>query len=382
LIVERFLEWAAVAPPHMRAEAVGALARSYLHGDLEPHVRAEVESVLTCILDDAAISVRCAIAEAFAASAEAPHAIVLSLAQDAPDVAEPILRRSPLLADAELVDLVALGGQRVQTAIANRSTVSAPLAAAIAEVGTAGACAALAGNPGARLTFSGAARIATRHGGDGAVRDALIARADLGPELRAVLMHSVADALSSFVTGCGWLRADRARKAADEACERGAIAIAAGAPDARAFVLHLAAHGQFSPSLALRALLSRDLVLFEAALTALSGQSPRRVAGFVRDFEGRGFAAVFAEAGFPKATLPVFRAALAAEREIGFAGSPAGERTLSRRIVERALTACEGAAAEGLASMRALLRRFAVEAARDEARRAYANPDAEVAEAA
>lgn len=380
MIVERYLDWAATAPAHMRAEAAGDLARSYLFGDLEPEIRADVEAVLTRALDDRSLAVRCAVAEAFAAAPDAPHAIVLSLAQDAPDVAEPLLMRSPLLSDLELVDLMALGSLRVQCAIARRPQVSAPLSAAIAEVARAEACQALIENPGARILSSAAARMAARHGADGGVRDALIARVDLGPEIRQMLMRSVADALSSFVSGCGWLGQDRAQRAADEACDRGAIAIAAEAADARGFVRHLANRGQFSPSLALRALLSGDLALFEAALATLSGQSPARVAGFVRDFGGRGFAALYDQAGFPKAALPVFRAALNARRDLHLAEA-GSNAALSRRLVERTLAACDPCAPD-IAPLRTLLQRFAAEAARDQARRSYPEVETVVAAAA
>jgi uncharacterized protein (DUF2336 family) len=371
MIVERYLEWAAGAPSHLRAEAAGALARAYLHGDLEPYARAEVEAALTRSLDDPSLAVRCALAEALASAPDAPPALVLSLAQDAPDVAEQVIVCSPVLADLDLVDLVAQGGPRAQLAVARRARISVALSAAIAEVADARACRTLLENPGARLTRAAAARIAARHGDDGAVRDALLACEDLGPELRQILMRSVATALSSFVSRCGWLGADRARRAADEACDRGALAIAAAADDARRFVLHLAGRGEFSAGLALRAVLSGDVGLFEASLSALSGQDPRRVAGFVRDFEGRGFEAAYVQAGFPRTALPIFRAALAARRDYGVAGR--GEAVLSRRMVEKAMGACHGADVD-VESLRALLRRFAAEAAREEARRSY--PDA------
>ena len=370
MIIERYVDWAATAPAHMRAEAAGALARSYLHGDLEPDILEEVEGVLMRALDDASIAVRCAISDAFASSRHAPTTIVLALANDTPDVATPILARSPVLGEAELIDLVATGGMRTQISIACRREVSEPVAAAIAEIAGPEACEALVGNPGARLTARTAARVAARHGADGPVREALLSRDDVGPEIRQIVMRAVADTLSSFVSRCGWLGETRAQRAADEACERGAIAIAADADDARAFVLHLAERGQFSPSLALRSLLGGDTALFEAALSALSGHAPRRVAGFVRDFSGRGFAALYAEAGLPKSALPAFRAALEAQREMGFAGSPRERATLSRRMVERVITACDGAGPE-TATLRALLRRFAAEAMREDARRSY-----------
>lgn len=371
MIAERYLEWAETAPQHMRAEAAAALARSYIHDDLDSYSRAEVEQVLTRVLDDAALSVRCAVSEALASCARAPEAIVLSLAQDAPDVAEPVLRRSPLLSDLDLVDLVAVGGGRAQSAVASRAGLNAPVAAALAEVGCAAACEALLLNKTAWLTPSTVATIARRHGRDGAVRDALLARPELSAETRQLIMRSVAEALTTFVSGCGWLSSDRARRAADDACDRGAIAIAASTEDTARFVRHLAKLGQFTPTLALRSVLSGDLALFEAALSALSGQSRTRVAGFVRDSDGRGFASVYAEAGLPGSALPVFRAALAAGREVGFADDASGgQAALSRRMVERALTACEGSELD-VGPLRALLRRFGAEAAREDARRNY-----------
>jgi hypothetical protein len=76
---------------------------------------------------------------------------------------------------------------------------------------------------------------------------------------------------------------------------------------------------------------------------------------------------LLARAGLPESTFPAFRAALAARNEIGFIGSVGGAVRLRRRMVERVLTVCETdeAASEPLLI---LLRRFATESAREEAR--------------
>ena len=63
--MRRFLSWTA-AYPHERAEAVNALARAYLHCDLQPEARAQAEIALTRALDDPEPLVRRAMAEAFA----------------------------------------------------------------------------------------------------------------------------------------------------------------------------------------------------------------------------------------------------------------------------------------------------------------------------
>ena len=62
-----------------------------------------------------------------------------------------------------------------------------------------------------------------------------------------------------------------------------------------------------------------------------------------------------------------FRAALEASNEIGFVGTVGGATRLRRRMVERVLTQCE--TAETVAEpLLILLRRFATESAREEAR--------------
>jgi hypothetical protein len=78
------------------------------------------------------------------------------------------------------------------------------------------------------------------------------------------------------------------------------------------------------------------------------------------------FRAVFLEAGLPASTYPAFQAALEALREGGF--DPGGTARLRRRMVERVLTHCADEPDLDLTPLLTLLRRFAAEAAREEAR--------------
>ncbi len=73
----------------------------------------------------------------------------------------------------------------------------------------------------------------------------------------------------------------------------------------------------------------------------------------------------------PDVAYPAFREALAAMREGVFLGEQGGAARLKRRMVERVLSACaheQTTHGADMASLLALLRRFAVEAAREEAR--------------
>ena len=73
-------------------------------------------------------------------------------------------------------------------------------------------------------------------------------------------------------------------------------------------------------------------------------------------------------AGLPASTYPAFREAVEAMREGGFVGDPGGATRLKRRMVERVLTGCADEELGDIEPLMTLLRRFAAEAAREEAR--------------
>src|SRR5258708_3268464 len=139
MIVRQFISWVRTAPAGERAEATRALARAWLISDLTEDDRAAAEGALLMMLDDASPLVRQAMAQVFARSAEAPAAIVQALSLDQPSIALPILEHSPLLIDADLVDIVATGNCEMQCAIARRINLPASVCAAIAEVASAAA---------------------------------------------------------------------------------------------------------------------------------------------------------------------------------------------------------------------------------------------------
>jgi uncharacterized protein (DUF2336 family) len=383
MIVRNFLSWAQTANAAQRAEGAGALARAYLYSDLDPRARREAEVVLMSLLDDASPLVRRALADNFASALDAPHAIVSALANDQSDIATPILSRSPLLTEAELIDCAAIGDAFAQSAIALRARVPAGVCAALAEVGAREAAISLAVNPGADLPEFSMRRMIERFGDDGEMREALLSRPWLPATVRNELVNAAAAALSAFVVDCGWLTGERAERLAREERDKANVIIVAEAAESddghglRELVAHLRASPQPPASLVLRALLSGNRDLFEAALVELSGLREDKVAGLVRAFRGAGFAALYKRAGLPEKLLPAFRAALEAQREYGDLHD--GEARLSLMMIERVLTACEEINGGELDKLMALLRRFEMEAALEQARVEAARIAAEAA---
>jgi uncharacterized protein (DUF2336 family) len=374
MIVRNFLQWAQTAGAAQRAEGAGALARANLYSDLDEGVRRDAEVALMSLLDDPSPLVRRALADNFASAADAPRALVAALACDQSDIAGPILSRSPLLTEAELIDCAAIGDAFAQSAIALRARVPAGVAAALAEIGVREAAISLAVNPGAELPEFSMLRMIERFGDDGEMREALLARPSLPGAVRNELVRAAAASLTAFVVDCAWLSTERAQRLSREARDKANVIIVAEAADrngrhgVRDLVRHLRGSGQLTAGLVLRALLSGNRELFEAALVELSGLREDKVAGLLRDFRGAGFAALYARAKLPEKYLPAFRAALEAQREFG--ANLQGEARLSLVMIERVLTACEEINGGELDKLMALLRRFEIEAAIEEARAA------------
>jgi uncharacterized protein (DUF2336 family) len=366
MIVRQFISWIRTAPAGERAEATRALARAWLISDLTEDDRAAAEGALLMMLDDGSPLVRQAMAEVFARSVEAPAAIVQALSLDQPSVALPILEHSPLLIDA---DLVATGNCEMQCAIARRINLPASVCAAIAEVGTPAAALELIENAHAELAPFSWDRIVERHGHLAAIRESMRVLDDLPAATRAALVAKLSDTLAQFVLSRNWMSADRVGRIASEARDRSTMNIAARSRghDMRDLVRHLRATGQLTAGLILRALLSGNLELFDHALSELSDLPQARVSALLHERGGASLRALLIRAGLPESTFAAFKVALEASQEIGYVDTVAGAARLRRRMVERVLTHCQTdrQAAEPLLI---LLRRFATESAREEAR--------------
>jgi uncharacterized protein (DUF2336 family) len=188
--------------------------------------------------------------------------------------------------------------------------------------------------------------------------------------MRQALLSKLSQTLAGFVAARQWLGPEHAEFATKDACEKATVALAADTSydEVGALVQHLRQSGQLTAGMILRALLSGNVVLFEEALAELSGLPIDRVSAYVHDKNISGFRALYREAGLPEVAYPAFREALVAMRAGVLVGEQGGETRLKRRMVERVLNACAQERAEETASLLALLRRFAVEAAREEAR--------------
>ena len=158
---------------------------------------------------------------------------MLALAADQPEIADPVLERSPLLVDADLVDrrrdrrAGGAGRDRApRAAAARRSPPPSPRSARRKPASM------LIENPDAEIAPFSLDRIVERHGHLAAIREALLARDDLPAATRQALVAKLSrDARRLRRRARTGSDGEHARTASpSEACEKATVALAAETP--------------------------------------------------------------------------------------------------------------------------------------------------------
>ncbi|MFZ0209194.1 MAG: DUF2336 domain-containing protein, partial [Roseiarcus sp.] len=189
--------------------------------------------------------------------------------------------------------------------------------------------------------------------------------AGLPAALRADIAAATSRALAQVAASRDWLNPRRADRIARDAREQAIVAIARTCPprELAELVARQRKCGALTVALLMRALVSGDSGLFRQTLVEMSGLPEGRVAGFLRNFRGQGFAALYGKAGLPGHFLPAFRAALGVLAD----GASPRDNQISHNLTMRLIRACEKLADPNLASILSMLWRFACESARDDA---------------
>ncbi|EKF17870.1 hypothetical protein NA2_15419 [Nitratireductor pacificus pht-3B] len=370
-MVQHFLKWIETARVSERAAAATALAQAYLNAELAFEDRYAAEAALTALLDDPSSKVRGALAEALSVSRHAPMQVVAALAADQPDVAAPILGRSPVLLDSDLIDRVAEGRDETQRLIAMRPKLSMGVSAAIAEVGSRDACVALVKNAGAEIAGLSFRRMVERHGADAALREALVQDARLPPDCRHLLLVQLGEALRAAPLVQALVGAARADKLTRDACTRASLTLidAIGQNEHAALVEHLRLRGDLSTGFLIRMVAHGKIDFFGAVLVALTGQGEARIRALLSGGRDMAVGALLRKAGLaPHTRAPIMRA-LCVWREVARGKRVAGAQEVSWLMLH-SLGATPGQAgpAPEAAELAGLLRGIHLDVLRENAR--------------
>lgn len=218
------------------------------------------------------MEVRQHLAETLSTVSHAPHDLITKLANDEIEVARPILMKSGVLRDADLLEIVKARGQEHLQAVSMREKVSERVADAIVEKGNDTVLGTLASNAGAEISENAMETMVVRsEDGDGVLQEALVKRQDIPPELLKKMYKHVSQALRDHILASG---ADIDESQVDDVMAEAqdwfeSEEAAQGVSEAEKFILRKEKLKQLDPKLLLKLVREGKLPEFIAGVSRL-----------------------------------------------------------------------------------------------------------------
>jgi uncharacterized protein (DUF2336 family) len=326
--------------PDERAVAAHKICRHIERGELSDEDREKAYEILRVMAADAAELVRRALAVTLRASPLVPHDVAMKLARDVESVAFPILNFSPVFSDADLIEIVRIGGPIRQVAIASRPMLSEPVTTTIVEHGVEDAVKTACANDNASFAEQTLQTVVERFAKSEQVLTAVAYRKALPLAITEKLITVVGEKVREHLVNHQALSPQTALQIALGARERATIDLvdqAGRTHDAKGFVRHLNKAGRLSASLLMRALASGHMSFFEWGLAELSGVPHHRTWLMIHDAGPLGLKAVYERAGLPARLFPAFRAGVdtfhAMEQEASFTTPEAFQERMLQRFL-------------------------------------------------
>lgn len=271
-------------------------------GGFTPSERELLNAIMRQLTRQVEMQVRQALAERMSEMDDAPHDLILMLANDRIEVARGVLERSTLLSEDELVDIINAATHLHQQAIAGRADVSERVAASLAESSAPEVLLALVRNQRARIANETMERLAERSRDDLELQRGVLARAELRPDLATRMCGFVSEALHGFITRrFGLDPAAIRRDLAMASAEAHARMTHASGPERLVSKLHAA--GQLKPGFAVKALGQGQLDVFEHAVAKLIGAPVEAIARLLKSGDAAVLALICQAIGIDKSVF-------------------------------------------------------------------------------
>ena len=285
--------------PQARAKIAAKFGSQY--GELATTDNAGLaKAVLLLLVRDVEKEVRQRLAEAVADCEELPPDVASRLARDDIEIARPILERSPVLSDEELVEIVRTNSIQYALAVAGRERISEMVSEALVDSGDEQVVVRLTGNAGAELSRRTLERIAEEYRESRPVQDRLVKRPALPYELVEQLVGVIGDRLEWELLRDRRISPQQARSIMDAIRERVSVSLVAREHGDRGLERHLRERwvsGDLDGEDLLTFLRDGDIAAFETAFTVMTRLGIRVVRRLLYSSDRRCLAALCVKAG-------------------------------------------------------------------------------------
>jgi uncharacterized protein (DUF2336 family) len=321
-----------------RTEIAGAIGATLDLPGLSAQERAVAADIIKALASDLERTVRAGLARAVAESPNLDPSVAKRLAVDDVAVAEPILKDSTVLSDADLAEIVREGDEQKQLAIAGRALISEALAGELVEHGSEPVVVSVVANPGAVLDEPTLGRAVDRFGESERLHEPLLHRSELPVAIAERMVSLVSDKLREELVTRHALPDDVATDLILETRERATLALGGTGTRVEELVTELHRNGRLTGSIMTRAACTGDIGFLEAALARRAGVETRNARQLIHDPGKRGFDALIGKADLPPRDRVVLRCAIDVVRETEMGDQPGDRERFGRTVIERVLT--------------------------------------------
>jgi len=263
---------------------------------LSEHERELMMEILNQLIHDVERNVRQALAQRLSAQATAPRELVIQLANDEIDVARPILMKSPVLRDAELIEIIQHKTMEHQLAVSRREGISEDVTKLLVETGNANVITALLENPTASIASSMLSMLVDQSKQEEGFQKPLLRRPDLGKDLAKKMYWWVSAALRDHILENFEIDPSELDKSMEGAVEESIEKDEAEEDPEyqRPFQLaqRLAENESITPKLLIQVLRQGEILLFEALLVQLTKLRLTLVRRILFEHGGEGLAII------------------------------------------------------------------------------------------
>ena len=168
-------------------------------GQLSPEARAMAYDILQTVIRDIEMATRREIARRLAERNDAPADLIRFLANDAIEVAFPVLVKSGALDDADLIEVIRMRTKEHSLAIAGRPALSVVVTDALVMTDAEDVIVAVLKNQGSEVAPGTMIRLVEKAQKVRSIREPLVVRREMNPELALRLFLLVSTALREYI---------------------------------------------------------------------------------------------------------------------------------------------------------------------------------------
>ena len=168
-------------------------------GALSDRERALIFDILRRVIHDAELAVRRKLSTNLAELPDAPNDLVMALANDEIEVAYPILTRSRVIEDEQLIEIIQLRANEHRLAIALRDRLPSAVSDALVKTGSESVIVALLRNSTAQISRATLEYLVDQSQRVDAFQEPILRREDLPIDLAKRMYRWVSDALRQYI---------------------------------------------------------------------------------------------------------------------------------------------------------------------------------------